>query len=450
MSNTELYTFKKRDDFNREHIADKIIKLLNSTINVSPMIVDGSWGVGKTEFCLKLINKMNESDENHIIYIDAFKADHSNEPLLTVLAAVLDILPDDTNKKELREKVLPVLRYGLKVGGKALFSHIFKQDSEEVAEGFESEINKVAEKAIDASVESLLQDHIDSEKNLIALQETLKQVAEEKPIILFIDELDRCRPDFSILMLETIKHVFDINKVKFVLITNTKQLKASINHCYGLSIDAERYLDKFIKFRFVLPNITNGIYSSVNLASVYHYQNLIKNSPYLNNLGIDRDNSLQLLEKIFEKNNTSLREVETFVRNLEIYQVVNSQDGINSQGSYIYQIIKILSIALATYKPQTAQDLLENRLDAKDFIDFTGINELTSLQSTRITPLDGIAYMYVNNSFVNNDLYNLDDKQKEDIENAIYNAMIHNFFSLTKNDILKDLQDPIRKLWFSY
>ena len=41
MSNTELYTFKNRDDFNREHIADKIINLLNSTINVSPMIVDG-------------------------------------------------------------------------------------------------------------------------------------------------------------------------------------------------------------------------------------------------------------------------------------------------------------------------------------------------------------------------------------------------------------------------
>ena len=123
MSNTELYTFKNRDDFNREHIADKIINLLNSTINVSPMIVDGSWGVGKTEFCQKLINKMDESDKNknHLIYIDAFKADHANEPLMTVLVAVLNILPDDTNKKELRKKVLPVLRYSLKVGEKHSF-----------------------------------------------------------------------------------------------------------------------------------------------------------------------------------------------------------------------------------------------------------------------------------------------------------------------------------------
>ncbi|WP_318448836.1 KAP family P-loop NTPase fold protein [Photobacterium leiognathi] len=448
MSNSERYTFQERDEFNREHIADKIIKLLNSTINVSPMIIDGSWGVGKTEFCQKLITKMNENDKNHLIYIDAFKADHANEPLLTVLAAVLDILPNNETKETLRKKVLPVLRYGLKVGGKALFSHIFKQDSEAVAEGLESEINKAAEQAIDASVDSLLQDHIDSEKNLIALQHTLKQVAEEKPIILFIDELDRCRPDFAVLMLETIKHVFDINNVKFVLITNTRQLKASINHCYGLSIDAERYLDKFIKFRFLLPNITNGVYSSVNLASVRHYENLIRKSPYLNNLEIERDSCLHLLEKIFEQNNTSLREVETFVRNLEVYQVVNSQDGINSRDSYIYKIIKILSIALATYKPQIAQDLLENRLNAEDFVDFTGINKLWSLENGRIFPLDAISYLYVSNSFINSELYNLEDTQKQYLEDFISKAT-QDIFYFGGDDILRKLQNPIRKLWFS-
>lgn len=250
-------------------------------------------------------------------------------------------------------------------------------------------------------------------------------------------------------MLETIKHVFDINNVKFVLITNTKQLKASINHCYGLSIDAERYLDKFIKFRLLLPNITNGIYSSINLASIHHYQSLIRNSLYLKNLGIEKDYCLLLLEMIFEQNNTSLREVETFVRNLEVYQVINSQDNIHSQGGYIYKIIKVLSIALATYKPKIAQELLDNRLNAKDFVDFTGINELSSLQSTRLNPLDGIAYIYVKYSLINSDLYNLDYSQKQYIEDTIYNTMIPDFFSFSGDDFLRELQNPIRKLWFS-
>ncbi|MBJ6977682.1 P-loop NTPase fold protein, partial [Vibrio cholerae] len=76
-------------------------------------------------------------------------------------------------------------------------------------------------------------DHVEAESSLQALQQALKSIAEQKPIVLFIDELDRCRPNFSVLMLETIKHTFDVEGVQFVLITNTNQLKASINHCYG-------------------------------------------------------------------------------------------------------------------------------------------------------------------------------------------------------------------------
>ena len=47
------FTFGSRDEFTREPIAEKIIKLLDSAIDVSPMIIDGKWGTGKTEFCFK-------------------------------------------------------------------------------------------------------------------------------------------------------------------------------------------------------------------------------------------------------------------------------------------------------------------------------------------------------------------------------------------------------------
>ncbi|MBW6086669.1 KAP family NTPase [Escherichia coli] len=38
------------------------------------------------------------------------------------------------------------------------------------------------------------------------------------------------------------------------MVAKTQQLKASIRHLYGLSINADQYLDKFIKFTFVLPD----------------------------------------------------------------------------------------------------------------------------------------------------------------------------------------------------
>ena len=50
-------TFGSRDEFTRKPIAEKIIKLLESNIDVSPLIIDGKWGTSKTEFCFKL-NKL--------------------------------------------------------------------------------------------------------------------------------------------------------------------------------------------------------------------------------------------------------------------------------------------------------------------------------------------------------------------------------------------------------
>ncbi|MBS9778043.1 MAG: hypothetical protein KGV50_04690 [Gammaproteobacteria bacterium] len=50
----ENITFENRDEFQRKPIAEKIIQLLKSEIDISPLMIDGNWGIGKTEFCCKL------------------------------------------------------------------------------------------------------------------------------------------------------------------------------------------------------------------------------------------------------------------------------------------------------------------------------------------------------------------------------------------------------------
>ena len=104
-------TFADRDEFNRKSIAEKVIKLLVSDTDVSPMVIDGGWGLGKTEFCCKLIN-LFEQQENHpeIIYIDAFKADHADDPLLTILSAVADRIPEDKQATFIK-KIIPSLKF---------------------------------------------------------------------------------------------------------------------------------------------------------------------------------------------------------------------------------------------------------------------------------------------------------------------------------------------------
>lgn len=76
-------------------------------------------GTGKTEFCHKLINLMTEEDTHHLIYVDAFQADHADEPLLTVLAEVVNILSSEEDKESFIKKAIPAARYGLKTLAKA-------------------------------------------------------------------------------------------------------------------------------------------------------------------------------------------------------------------------------------------------------------------------------------------------------------------------------------------
>ena len=56
----EKPTFDTPDEFNRKPIAENIIRLLTLDIDLSPMVIDGGWGTGKTEFCQKLIRLMQQ------------------------------------------------------------------------------------------------------------------------------------------------------------------------------------------------------------------------------------------------------------------------------------------------------------------------------------------------------------------------------------------------------
>jgi len=382
----QSFTFDHRDDFQRRNIAEKAIALLTADIDVSPMVIDGSWGTGKTEFCHKLINLMSEQDDSpNIVYIDAFKADHADEPLLTIIAEVLKLVPE-TELDGVMQKILPALRFGLKTSAKAALGHLLRQDSTDVVDDFEKEIKQAADKAIDASVESLLKDHIKANENLKALQTALEETASDKPIVLFIDELDRCRPDFAVDMLETIKHTFDAPGIQFVLITNTNQLKSSINHIYGESIDAQRYLDKFLKFTFKLPQQVKFNGHKKTQTSIAHYQALIKQSSILKTAELEQRAPFDLVKRIIEVNQLSLREIETLVRYLEIYQRLTNNQGLNRNDAFGYELLSLFGVIVSCIKPELANAIIIGRVDAKDLGSFLGADKIIIFDKIRPNP----------------------------------------------------------------
>lgn len=73
--------------------------------------------------------------------------------------------------------------------------------------------------------------------------------------LIIVDELDRCRPDFAVEVLETIKHIFNVKGLIFLFMINKNLLNKSVETPYGNINDNEEYFKKFFDIEFTLPKL---------------------------------------------------------------------------------------------------------------------------------------------------------------------------------------------------
>ena len=425
-------TFATHDEFNRKPIAENIIRLLTSPIDLSPMVIDGGWGMGKTEFCQKLIRLMQQQHPDYQpVYIDAFRSDHSGEPLLALLAEIIKACtPEDTGeqpseqRKNITRKVAKAAGFVMKTVAKAAVGHVLKQNTDDLAEEFQQIMNDgqdadslaetvtdaaatIASHTIDATVEALLKEQIEAEKNLETLKACLKELAADKPIILFIDELDRCRPDYAVDMLEVIKHVFDIENVKVVLVTNTKQLRAAINHRYGAEVDAQKYLDKFLKYSFALPEkVVAQTEQDRVWVSIHHFGQLIKGRD-IGEVLFSGYRVMECINEMIKRNNLSLRETERLVRFLEIYHSLSHGFGARNELPTLW--LRVVGVFIFCFYPSLMDDINNNRTDAGEFAQLFNLQSWPNVQDGPYGPerVDIIAVMLILNSKIEDPRFTL-------------------------------------------
>ncbi|MDM2854283.1 KAP family NTPase [Citrobacter sp. Cpo065] len=333
-------TFDTRDEYQRRAIAEKLETLLDSNLDISPLVIDGYWGTGKTEFSLKLCNLLSKNTEERIvIYIDAFKEDHCEDPLLSITAAIANVLPEK-EKRELIKKAVPAIKFGVKTALKAGAGWILRQNADGLTEEFQKAIKDTSNAAIDGTIENLISEHMESESNIKALNNKLRELSTNKKIILIIDELDRCRPTFAVELLEKIKHIFDAPNVNFILVANLSQLKAAINHVYGSSVDSQNYLDKFIKYIVRLPDTFKPDGFQTFHTSHTHWDILVEKSTLTQPIRMALS---ERIEEVINARQLSLREIECLHRYLEVYQLL-SKNSISNENIYVYNLTRFLAV----------------------------------------------------------------------------------------------------------
>lgn len=373
-------TFDTRDEFSRKPIAEKIIKLLNSDIDVSPLIIDGKWGTGKTEFCFKLKNLIEADNptEYKVGYVNAFQADHANEPLLTLIAEVAGFYGEkDDKRKNFIKNAIPYLRLisgiGLKAGLGFAFGRYVADIPDALTDGLD-EIKEGSRSLIDQSLESMIKDQVEAEKNLSTLRDALSDIASTNPIILLIDELDRCRPDFAVMMLETIKHVFDVKNVQIILITNAEQLKATIKHSYGSETNSHDYLYKFFKYQINLPTSTKDSEGKSTENNVTYFKTTIKDSKVIPQ---DFKNNKYIYEipTFLNVSELSLRKIEQIVRCIETLVIFEDEEQIHSP--VVEQIMMVFLSFVYMIDRELLNEILKQNINRTTSINFINTSQLT-------------------------------------------------------------------------
>ena len=318
----EEITFETRDEFNRKPFAESLITLFDQNNEFSQLAIDGSWGTGKTEFCLKTVHLINQKYSDKLIagYLNAFAEDPYDDPLCSILSKLYATFVLDKRDSEILAEMTSTAVTTIGVKALCYLTPIIGEIAKEGIEKF----NEIREKILEEDFKNKSK----LEKEFQKLKELIEELSNDKNFVLFIDELDRCRPDFALHLLEIVKHVFDIPKLKIVFVVNHKQLIETVRHhyCNDEKI-AKRYLDKFFQVQLKITNYTKDVDGNQTSNSSKYFDIEIKRLG-LKNIPIFIDNvigspnassGIELLRELIEYRKLSLRDVEKLTKYILIF-----------------------------------------------------------------------------------------------------------------------------------
>lgn len=249
------------DKLKRESYAKRLTTLIQNTRGPYVIGLTSPWGSGKT-FFLRAWERDLVEQKKPCVYFNAWKSDITGDPLLSLMATIDEqltkkgfILPKISH---LLSGVIDALPFIGKVGGRLVTASGNPGVGACVEAG-----GQLVEYA-----KSNIANNIKFQAQLKKLAEKITEIFGRFPLFIMVDELDRCRPEYAITLLERIKHLFQVPGVVFLLAIDATQLLLQVEHTFGLkkhpwgvekiqgeSIDPRvDYLGKFFDAYYSLPS----------------------------------------------------------------------------------------------------------------------------------------------------------------------------------------------------
>jgi len=193
------------DLLDRALISKQLSELVDRIEDPIVLALDDKWGAGKTHFLKRWVGAHQKENGGKAVtvYFDAFENDYLADPLVSIIAALSDRIPRKQKatlekwKKIASKLAKPTFGIALSLatfGAKQYLDDI----GDVVAEAAGSEARGAA---ID------LWEHERQRKDAVRLfKELLIKMTEDQAasIVIVVDELDRCRPDYALSVMEVI------------------------------------------------------------------------------------------------------------------------------------------------------------------------------------------------------------------------------------------------------
>jgi hypothetical protein len=294
----------------REKYAKVLTNIINSYSYGFVLAINNKWGTGKTTF-VKMWEQDLKNKDYQTVYFNAWENDFENNPL-TALMGELKTLTTKSTEPEFKstlKKAATLTKHIAPILAKAIADRYIDTTSVKdaivgVTKGltdvFENEVNEYSKKK--KSISEFRK----------SLSEFIANTNEGKPLVFIIDELDRCRPDYAVSILEQVKHFFSVPNIIFILSIDKIQLGNAIRGVYGSDmIDADEYLRRFIDLEYSIPEPESGVFSEY----LYEYFNFddffsIPERTKYSELKFDKTDFLKIARILFSNSNISLREQE--------------------------------------------------------------------------------------------------------------------------------------------
>jgi hypothetical protein len=346
----------------REQYATILTSLVSSYADGFVLAINNEWGTGKTTF-VKMWQQQLNNEGFKTLYFNAWENDFENGALIALMSELSRLQEKGTktlfkkvikNGAVLTKNILPIL---LKA---AVSKHLDKDVLKELFDGIADSTNDL--------LQSQIQEYTSKKEGLkefrTSLEEFVQKSSNVKPIVFIIDELDRCRPDYAVDVLEKVKHFFNVPGIVFVLSIDKAQLGNAVRGVYGSDrMNADEYLRRFIDLEYSIPEPSTESFCKY-LFEYYDFGKFFTSNDRMQfgEFRNDNENFIDISIQLFKNGKLTLRQQERILAHARVS--LNSF----SPNNYIFPELFLVLIYFKAQYLEFYQQIRVRKLNIQELI----------------------------------------------------------------------------------